>query len=202
MSVRRVSGYIAELDAKKMQARVRIPQAHDIITDFLQILVTGAGEEYRNFTEGTLVACLLDENYEDGWILGPLYPDSRQFDDGDERLFRRTFPDGTMIEYDAKAHRLKAEVKGSAEIKVSDGATIDGEVEITGNLAVKKALSVERDVIARGSISADGSVEAKAMVKGAQVQDAIGTLSALRIDYRAHMHAHPQGPTLPVVSGV
>jgi phage baseplate assembly protein gpV len=157
----------------------------------------GPGEGYQNWSKDTLVACLLDDNYEDGWILGQLYPDSKTFSRAGENLFIRTFPDGTVIEYDAENHALKADVKGSAEVKAQSGVKLDADVEITGALTVRKGID------ATDTIKTQASVEAQASVKGASVEDAQGTLAALRGDYKYHPHPDtfdyppPPAPIIP-----
>lgn len=61
-------------------------------------------------------------------------------------LHRRTYSDGAVIEYDSKAHHLRAVLPGggTTELTSSGGITITGDITITGNVTVSK------DVIASG----------------------------------------------------
>ena len=67
-------------------------------------------------TKGTQVACLMDENSEEGVVLGAIYSEADPVPINDLNKFYMEFKDGTIIEYDKENHTLSADVKGSAEI--------------------------------------------------------------------------------------
>jgi len=143
----RAEGYISAIDEKLMQAKVKLPKHGDIETDWLQIMNRNAGiKDYFNYDEKVYVACIMDDNLEDGWIIGTLEPEDVSFDESGKDIYYKKFTDGTLIKYDRKAHKLSVELKGDGEItidkkltvKVSNGYEIQGDVKITGKLEVKE----------------------------------------------------------------
>lgn len=112
--VRRVEGYIEEVNPQKMQARVKIPQANDLITDWLQIGFTGPDEQF-SYRAGDYVGMLLDDSFEDGWIVCRLYDEDAEL--GDEKVYKRIFRDGSEIKYDEDATTMTVKI-GQNEIVV------------------------------------------------------------------------------------
>jgi len=78
-------------------------------------------------------------------------------DSGD--LFRMTFKNGTVIEYDREANELKATLKagGKATIEASGGITLkgditlDGSITLTGDIDLNGALTAQGNVISLGT---------------------------------------------------
>lgn len=91
-----------------------------LVTDWLPVLVPRANEDrqYDLPDMGDRVLCLfLPHGREAGFVLGSLYSgDAPPVQDGDK--WHRVFKDGTTLEYDRKANRLAAVIKGSGILEV------------------------------------------------------------------------------------
>lgn len=98
-------------------------------------------------------------------------------------VFRKTFKDGTVIEYDCAAHAMKAKIasNGTAEIEAPGGLAIKGDVSIDGNVSISKQLDVREDITSMGEVTA--------MKAGAPVNET------------THKHTHPYGPTDSPIPG-
>lgn len=71
-----------------------------------------------------MLCLFLGNGLEEGFVLGSMYgAQTPPVSSGDK--FHRTFSDGTTLEYDRKAHKLTASVKGDVE------ASVTGNVEVT-----------------------------------------------------------------------
>jgi len=70
------------------------------------------------------VACLMDDEAENGVIIGAIYSKAEQPDDGDADKVRVVFSDGASVEYDRAASKLAVKV-GTTELDVTeDGFTV------------------------------------------------------------------------------
>lgn len=80
---------------------------------------------------GDQVLCLfLGNGLEDGFVLGSMYgAQTPPVASGDK--FHRTFSDGTTIEYDRKAHKLTASVKGDVDVSATKSISLHGKESIT-----------------------------------------------------------------------
>ena len=89
------------------------------------------------------------------------------------------YRDGALIEYDAKAHHLKATLPGggTAELVADGGVAITGNVTVTG------------DVTVTGRIDATEDIESEK-----NVEDKNGTMQEMRDTYNQHSHP-PAGVT-------
>lgn len=139
MFINGCEGKIVELDPAKMAARVEIEELDKLRTDFLPILNRN---EYFNYGEGTTVAVLLDADYQAGWILAIVDPEDGARPETGEKLYTKTFPDGSKIKHDGESGELTVEAKGP--VKLNSG----GPVEITGTGPVK--------IAGAGSVEIDG----------------------------------------------
>ncbi len=125
--MRRVEGYIKELDCEKMQAKVILPQQHNIVTNWLQIGFTGPDESF-NYKENSYVGCLLDDDLNDGWIICRLYSDKDT--PAKEDVWEKRFEDGSIITHNADTSFLSLKV-GTSEIKLEkDSISISTETSL------------------------------------------------------------------------
>jgi phage baseplate assembly protein V len=127
------------------RVRVKFHDTDNATSYELQVLYpkTHKDKAYFMYDQDELVLCVfLGNGPETGFVVGAIYNDLDKTPKGmtiDKRHL--VFEDGTWIEYDRKAHFLKAEIKGKAEIKVQETLRAevgqDATVEIGGNLALK-----------------------------------------------------------------
>ncbi|MEO1766798.1 phage baseplate assembly protein V [Thiobacter aerophilum] len=171
-------GFVAALDASAHRVRVRLPDLDDLETDWLPVLAMRTRRDRIEHLPdvGEHVAVLLDAHGEDGVVLGALYSARDPAPGGGSDITAARFADGTTVEYDRAAHRLRISVRGPVEID-ADGpvtlkapaVTIDSQqVTVTGHLAVQNGLSVTGgagaaatiagNVHVTGSIDATGSI--------------------------------------------
>lgn len=104
----------------RVQVQCRDTVTEALITDWLPVLVPRAKEDcqYDLPDVGDQVLCLfLPHGREEGFVLGCMYAaDAPPVADGDK--WRRKFKDGSSLEYDRKANRLAAVIKGSGILEV------------------------------------------------------------------------------------
>lgn len=157
-------GNITEIDVSKCYARVKFLD-DGIVSAPLQIVVMGAlsTKFFHIFDVNEQVACLMDENSEEGVILGALFSDDINPVGGNKDVVKVVFPDDSTIEYNRSSHEYNIDIKGkiniTAESEINIGApvvnvdaevinatattiniegatNITGATEITGNLNV------------------------------------------------------------------
>lgn len=78
-------------------------------------------------------------------------------DSGD--LFRATFKNGTVIEYDREANELKATLKagGKATIEASGGITLKGDITLDGGITLTGDITLNGDLLAQGNVTSLGA---------------------------------------------
>jgi phage baseplate assembly protein V len=149
-------GIITEADPAKCYARVTFTD-DGIVSDWLQILVRAAIQDSDSFTFdiNEQVACLMDENSEQGVILGAIFNDSTNPKSGGKGITRFQLSDNSVIEYDRNSHEYNLDIKGKINVKsdlevniqtlsakiTAASVAIIGNTAITGNLAVSGTLS-------------------------------------------------------------
>lgn len=129
--MKRAEGRIVKTDPAKMQAKVELFAREDsdgkpMITDWLQILFTGPDIEY-SYRKDDYVALIMDDHFDDGWIVGRLYDDETKLDCSRTKSFFK-FKDGTAtVEVDEEEQKVIVKVGERAEIKITQqGIEISG----------------------------------------------------------------------------
>lgn len=160
-------GAITEIDVNKCYARVTFMD-DDVVSDWLQICVMGAvGNKYFHmFDINEQVACLMDENSDEGVILGALFNDKTNPSGGNKDVVRVQFTDDSFIEYNRASHEYNINIKGKVNI------TAESEVNVSAQVVTIEADMVDVDatninltgnVIVTGNITASGTVSAAAI---------------------------------------
>jgi phage baseplate assembly protein V len=176
-------GVISDINPSAGLARVHFDD-DDIVSDWLPILVPKAMEDSFSFFPdiNEQVACLMDENAENGVILGSMYNSQTQPNGGSKDKWRVRFNDGTVIEYDRAVHKLTADVQGEVEVKATTTVKVQAEtIEATasgtakvqaptitaqGNVTVTGTLTVQGAVTAASTITAGATVTAPLVAAG------------------------------------
>ncbi|WPM84849.1 phage baseplate assembly protein V [Apirhabdus apintestini] len=164
------TGTVSAVDAAGVKARVRLPECDNMRTNWLDVLQrnTQNNKDYWLPDVGEQVKVLLDENGEDGVILGAVYSDvdKPSFSDKDVRGTR--YNDEASFSYNRATHTLT--INGGIEHIVISVATnvslttknvsvtaestaIEGNVQITGNVAITGNVQATGDILAGGKNS-------------------------------------------------
>lgn len=178
-------GNITEVDPTKGYARVTFTD-DGIVSDWLQFVTMGAIKDNfsHTFSINEQVACLMDENSEEGVILGAIFNDKTTPNNGGDGIFRVKFDDDSVIEYDRNSHEYTLDVKGkinisadteiniisaAGEVKVNAlNATVTATetakiqapaIQLTGAVAISGALTVGGAITAPGGGAISGDMK-------------------------------------------
>lgn len=194
-------GNITEVDPTKGYARVTFTD-DGIVSDWLQFVTMGAIKDNfsHTFSINEQVACLMDENSEEGVILGAIFNDKTPPNNGVDGIFRIKFDDNSVVEYNRNSHEYTLDIKGKINISADTEININstaGEVNInalnatitattlakiqapviqlTGAVAISGGLTVGGTISAPGGGAISGNFEVDGQIKGATITD--GTIS-------------------------
>ncbi|MCG8639140.1 MAG: phage baseplate assembly protein V [Desulfobacterales bacterium] len=126
-------GIVNSVQADKGTVRVQLPDADNVITRELTVLFprTFKNKVYDMPEVGEQVACFfLPNGMEQGFVLGAVYSAADTVPITDPDKTHVTFKDGTMVEYDRKAHALTLNINGRADIYADDEITIESGTHI------------------------------------------------------------------------
>ena len=176
-------GNITEVDPAKGYARVTFTD-DGIVSDWLQFITLGAIKDNfsHTFSINEQVACLMDENSEEGVILGALFNDSTPPNNAGSGIFRVKFEDNSVIEYNRNTHEYTLDIKGKINITAQSEVNVNaananiiasteakiqapiikliGAVAITGALAVSGAITGASGSPISGDLNVSGDVKA------------------------------------------
>ncbi|ELV2844213.1 phage baseplate assembly protein V [Enterobacter cloacae] len=106
--VTRQTGIISDIDETAVRVRVTLPECDNLRSNWLPVLQrnTQENKDYWLPDIGEQVEVLLDNNGEDGVVLGAVYStvDTAPLASRDKRYVH--FSDGAAFEYDRKSHQL------------------------------------------------------------------------------------------------
>ncbi|OHV11202.1 phage baseplate assembly protein V [Kushneria phosphatilytica] len=143
-------GTVAEIDHAAVRVRV---QCGDLLTDWLpwQVDRAGATRSWNPPTVGEQVVLLAPGGELRAAIVLPsVNSDAYPVPVHDPNLTHWLMPDGAVIEYDHKAHHLRADLPGSASVAAPKGVKITGPVTIDGTLHTTGKTTCDADVVASG----------------------------------------------------
>lgn len=171
-------GRISEIDPQRGMARVTFDE-DGIVSDWLQLVVKNSLSNKYEFSYDTneFVACLMDENAEEGVILGALYHEGNTPPVGNKDIAAVTFSDGTVVKYDRKNSKLHIECVGDVEITCVK-ATVTASDSVTIDAPTTDFLG---DVNIQGGVSSNGNIEAVGDVKAGP--------AGARVSLLNHIHA-------------
>ena len=127
--MKRAEGRIVKTDPAKMQAKVKLFAREDsggkpMITDWLQILFTGPDIEY-SYRKDDYVALIMDDHFDDGWIVGRLYDDKASLDSTDRKSVF-SFKDGTKVEVEENPGKVTVTIGLTTIVADGSGVEIKG----------------------------------------------------------------------------
>jgi len=114
-------GIISNIDEKTARVRVKFPDLDNMLSGWIPVIYSFTSKDKAYFIPSLneQVACIMDENLEDGCVIGSLYSDQDKPPVGDKNKFHIEFEDGTFLEYDKQEHKLTADVLGIAEVRAT-----------------------------------------------------------------------------------
>lgn len=171
-------GNITEIDVAKCYARVKFMD-DGIVSAPLQIVVMGAlsTKFFHIFDINEQVACLMDENSEEGVILGALFSDEINPIGGSADKVNVVFPDNSKIEYDRSTHNYTININGSIDINASEYININSQGEVKVNANIAKVIASEINLTGSTNIIGSTSIQGNLAVTGNIISDQ--TISAV-----------------------
>lgn len=168
------TGTISDRQPEKGLYRVKFDE-DDMVSGWLHLTVK---KTFKDSSTHALdinehVACLVDENCENGCIVGAIYSTADQPKNATGDTEATTFSDGTTVIYDRSSHTLTVNVKGgniqitttdevsvdckNATVKAAVAAKVDTpEAEFTGNVKVDGNLVIGGNMNGGGNLSLSG----------------------------------------------
>lgn len=173
-------GIVKEVFADKGKAIVTFEQdeseSHEL--SVLQ-LNTLKNRHYHMPDVGEQVYTLMDEHAEEGMILGSIYSEVDKPPLSDINKYHLSFEDGTSVEYDRQAHKLK--------LKVSSSGTI--EIECEGPVSVQTDKNLNLRAVQKIALTAPEIALNTAALTCTDPESELGTCNAL---FRGNMDIRGQ----------
>ncbi|EBS7636634.1 phage baseplate assembly protein V [Salmonella enterica] len=183
--VTRQTGIISDIDEAVVRVRVTLPECDNLRSNWLPVLQrnTQNNKDYWLPDIGEQVEVLLDDNGEDGVVLGAVYSsvDTAPLASRDKRYVQ--FSDGAAFEYDRALHQLTVnggiekiviEVKESTrltspqvEVKAQQVTVTSETVNVVSNNVAVKAMNITVDAPIShftGNINVLGNISASGVI--------------------------------------
>lgn len=131
-------GIVQEIDQAKCLARVIFPDKDNMVSGWLSVVQRNTyGHKSKEMPKkGEQVSCLMDENLEEGEILGGIYSDEDPPPVSEAKGFYIEFEDGSIIEYDEESKKLVAVLVGEAEVTATKITATAPEIVVNGDVRV------------------------------------------------------------------
>lgn len=152
-------GNITEVDPANGYARVTFTD-DGIVSDWLQFLTIGALKDKFSYTLeiNEQVACVMDENSEEGVILGALFNDKSKPSGAGKGIFKMVFEDGSLISYNKNTHEYDLNIKGKINISGQSEININSESEVKINASTASVTTTANTDITSPVIKLNGAV--------------------------------------------
>lgn len=166
-------------------AQVRFPDLDDMVSAWLPLIVkkTLKDKECYSLDIGEQVACVLDENFESGVVLGAVYSDADAPPVESTDKLRFQFFDGGSFEYDRSSGTLSIVTTGPVNVTSAGHVTVSSPIGITldapittctGDLLVKNKLTYEGGMagsigkgvaaVIEGGVQVNGDIKASGKI--------------------------------------
>jgi phage baseplate assembly protein V len=161
-------------------ARVRFDDLDGLTTAWLPVIYpkTFADKVVWTLDVGEQAACILDEHFENGCVLGAIYSEAAVPPVTSPDTFHLQFKDGGLFEYDRSDGAMKVVSKGVVDV-TADGAvtvkapsvTLDTPITTcTGQLVVQKLLTYKSGMVGQGGDGATASIQGNVKITAGDVQ--------------------------------
>lgn len=187
-------------EAKPGFARVQFEDLDGFVSAWLPLIVKKSlkDKECLTLDQGEHVACIMDEYFETGCVLGAVYSEEDTPPTSSKDKYCFNFFDGGQIEYDRASGKLTIVAKGDVDMTAGGAITAKSPVSITldtpetvctGDMLVKKKLTYLGGMSGQGggagpSAEIDGGVK----VSNGSVEVPDGDVKAGDISVRDHHH--------------
>lgn len=173
-------GIISKIDGDKGLVQVKFPDDDDMISGWLPMLQHGskANKYFRIPDLEEHVSCLMDENCENGVVLGSIY--SKDETPGAAKgkdIAGVEFSDGTVVKYDRAGHKLIITTTGNVEIEAAT-------MKLTGDLDVTGKITASEGITAGGDLEATGDIK----TTNGDIKTTTGDVKAALITLKLHKH--------------
>lgn len=144
---------------------VRFPDLDGMVSKPLKVVVSRAHKDKASHTPdvGAMVACVVDENIEDGVVLGEVYSDADAPANGNPALWHWKMADGSEFAFDRDSGKWWVKVTGDIDLEADGAATLKAASTITLDAPLVK---VTQDLEIGGGIAQGGGKGGKASFKG------------------------------------
>lgn len=144
---------------------VRFPDLDGMVSKPLKVLVWRAHKDKASHTPdvGAMVACVVDENIEDGVVLGEVYSDADAPANGNPALWHWKMADGSEFEFNRDTGKLRITTTSDINVETAASATVKAASTITLDAPLVK---VTEDLEIGGGIAQGGGKGGDASFKG------------------------------------
>lgn len=144
---------------------VRFDDLDGMVSQPLKVIVPRAHRDKAHHApdEGALVACVVDENIEDGVVLGEVYSDVDAPATSNPALWHWKMADGSEFEFDRDSGRLRIKTSSDISVETSAAASLKAATDITLDAPVVK---VSNNLEIGGGITQGGGAGGKAVFNG------------------------------------
>ena len=182
--------------AKPGFARVQFPDLDGLLSDWLPLVVKKSlkDKECLTLDVGEHVACVLDENFEAGCVLGAVYSDADKAPVESPDKMHFSFFDGGLFEYDRSSGTLTIVTTGPVNVTAAGPVTVKAprvtidapETTCTGNLLVNGKLTYKGGMAGSGGSGAAAVIDGNVQVNG----DVNATGSVMDGGGNSNHHSH------------
>lgn len=130
-------GIVKVQDALNARVRVVFPDRDQMESWWLAVIFAKTQDDkmYWMPDVGEQVVCVMDENDEDGAVLGAIYSSAKRPPVTSPEKLHWTTKDGAVFEYDRAAHALQMTIPSGGTVAINaNGASI--EIDGSGNVAI------------------------------------------------------------------
>lgn len=169
---------------------VSFPDLDGIVSKPLKVVVSRAHKDKASHTPdvGAMVACVVDENIEDGVVLGEVYSDADTPANGNPVLCHWKMADGSEFAFDRASGKWWVKVTGDIDLEAYGAATLKAASTITLDAPLVK---VTQDLEIGGGIAQGGGKGGKASFKG--LVETLSDFVAQGKSFLRHRHKENDG---------
>lgn len=144
---------------------VRFDDLDGMVSKPLKVVVSRAHKDKAHHAPdiGAQVACVVDENIEDGVVLGEVYSDADPTATGNPALWYWKMADGSEFEFDRDSGKLRIKTTSDITVETTAAATVKAATDITLDAPLVK---VTQNLEIGGGINQGGGQGGEAVFKG------------------------------------